>query len=77
MRIVMLTGPTTLLTLIVVLSLAGCKKDEYSGAGENTTRVVDSDPGRLIGPASSPVEPTLDQGWCGGHGVPESVLYPM
>ena len=26
-----------------------------------------------LGPASSPVKPTLDQGWCGGHGVPESV----
>ncbi len=26
-----------------------------------------------LGPASSPVEPTLDDGWCGGHGVPESV----
>ncbi len=26
-----------------------------------------------LGPASSPVEPTLDQGWCNGHGVPESV----
>ncbi len=27
----------------------------------------------LPGPASSAVEPTLDQGWCNGHGVPESV----
>ena len=26
-----------------------------------------------LGPASSPVKPTLDQGWCNGHGVPESV----
>ena len=26
-----------------------------------------------FGPASSPVKPTLDQGWCNGHGVPESV----
>ncbi len=26
-----------------------------------------------LGPASSPVEPTLDLGWCKGHGVPESV----
>ncbi len=27
----------------------------------------------VFGPAYSPVEPTLDQGWCDGHGVPESV----
>lgn len=26
-----------------------------------------------LGPASSPINPTLDQGWCNGHGVPESV----
>jgi cobalt-zinc-cadmium efflux system membrane fusion protein len=26
-----------------------------------------------LGPKSSPIEPTLDEGWCGGHGVPESV----
>ena len=26
-----------------------------------------------IGPQTSPVAPTLDKGWCGGHGVPESV----
>ena len=26
-----------------------------------------------LGPASSPVRPTLDQGWCNRHGVPESV----
>ncbi|MCZ6698732.1 MAG: efflux RND transporter periplasmic adaptor subunit [Planctomycetota bacterium] len=26
-----------------------------------------------LGPATSPVEPTLEQGWCRGHGVPESV----
>ncbi len=27
----------------------------------------------VLGPASSAVEPTLDKGWCNGHGVPESV----
>lgn len=26
-----------------------------------------------LGPASSAVEPTLEDGWCNGHGVPESV----
>ncbi len=26
-----------------------------------------------LGPESSPVHPHLDDGWCGGHGVPESV----
>lgn len=29
--------------------------------------------GRKFGPAYSPIEPTLDAGWCKGHGVPESV----
>lgn len=27
----------------------------------------------LLGPESSPVPPELSEGWCGGHGVPESV----
>lgn len=26
-----------------------------------------------LGPETSPVKPVLDKGWCGGHGVPESV----
>lgn len=26
-----------------------------------------------FGPDSSPIKPTLDKGWCNGHGVPESV----
>ncbi|MCZ6871616.1 MAG: efflux RND transporter periplasmic adaptor subunit [Gammaproteobacteria bacterium] len=43
----------------------------------NPTRVGDA-PTRenakpALGPASSPVKPTLNEGWCGGHGVPESV----
>ncbi|MCH8852711.1 MAG: efflux RND transporter periplasmic adaptor subunit, partial [Planctomycetes bacterium] len=41
-----------------------------AGAGNAPTR--ESAKPRL-GPASSPVKPTLDEGWCGGHGVPESV----
>src|SRR5262245_28161962 len=27
----------------------------------------------VLGPETSPVKPTMDEGWCGGHGVPESV----
>jgi cobalt-zinc-cadmium efflux system membrane fusion protein len=29
--------------------------------------------GPALGPESSPIKPTLDEGWCRGHGVPESV----
>ncbi|UCC30994.1 MAG: efflux RND transporter periplasmic adaptor subunit [Phycisphaerales bacterium] len=67
------TRPTTMCTLMVLLSLVGCKKEEHSGSGAKATGVAGIDSGRSVGPASSPVEPTLDEGWCNGHGVPESV----
>ncbi len=47
-------------------------------ANAGTPTIVDDASARedakpALGPATSPVEPTLDEGWCGGHGVPESV----
>ncbi|MCG3129888.1 MAG: Multidrug resistance protein MdtA [Phycisphaerae bacterium] len=47
----------------------GCDRSATPG-GDPASEQVDA---RLIGPESSPVAPTLDKGWCGGHGVPESV----
>jgi len=67
------SGPTAMISFIVFLSLVGCTKEENSDAGEKPAGVVDVDLGRSVGPASSAVRPTLDQGWCNGHGVPESV----
>ncbi len=37
---------------------------------QERTAVDDAPP---LGPASSAIRPTLDEGWCGEHGVPESV----
>ena len=73
MRIRTWTGPTAMFSFMVFLSLVGCKKEENSGSVGTATGVADIDSGRSVGPASSPVEPTLDKGWCNGHGVPESV----
>ncbi len=67
------TDLTTMFTVLVVLSWVGCRKEEDSGSGGKATGVAGLDSGRSVGPASSPVKPTLDQGWCNGHGVPESV----
>lgn len=55
-----------------VLLPAGCNKDEQRSA-ESAAAVRHADSTQKVGPDASPVEPTLDQGWCGGHGVPESV----
>lgn len=42
-----------------------------SPAASDTKPVAAGKP--VFGPDTSPVKPTLDKGWCGGHGVPESV----
>jgi len=50
----------------VKLDPAHAAKDEGEASGANGGTSP-------LGPASSTIEPTLDKGWCGGHGVPESV----
>ncbi len=60
-------------TTLALAMLGGCKEkdgEEKPRGSEPTTKSVTAP---TLGPASSPVEPTLDEGWCGGHGVPESV----
>lgn len=66
-------GLTTMCTLLIVLSLVGGKSQEVSGFGEAATDAPSIGSNRSTGPAHSAVKPTLDQGWCSGHGVPESV----
>lgn len=51
----------------VIAACGGCDR-AGSGAGQAVKAI--SGP---FGPESSPVAPVLDKGWCGGHGVPESV----
>ncbi len=47
--------------------LAACDgQDMHGAAARGAARAP-------LGPASSVITPTLDDGWCGGHGVPESV----
>ncbi|GJM25621.1 MAG: hypothetical protein DHS20C16_20360 [Phycisphaerae bacterium] len=68
----------SIIVFTAIISLAifsGCRKDEPKQATDTvkikSAAVTEST--TALGPESSPVEPTLDQGWCGGHGVPESV----
>ncbi len=60
-------------TTLALAITGGCKekngREERSGYDAGSDAMAKT----LPGPASSPVAPTLDQGWCGGHGVPESV----
>jgi len=58
---------------IIILSLVGCKKEEQSDTRNKDSDLVAIDSDLPVGPATSPVKPTLEEGWCGGHGVPESV----
>lgn len=67
------TRLTTVVVFIGLLLLVGCKRQESSASGGNAAGVAGLASGRPVGPTSSAVKPTLDQGWCNGHGVPESV----
>jgi membrane fusion protein, heavy metal efflux system len=46
---------------------------EPAGVGDAENEASRQTVAVVLGPATSPVAPTLDKGWCGGHGVPESV----
>ena len=59
--------------IVVLAALGGCKKevgqaDHGSGGRERALTTT-----LALGPKSSPVEIDMSEGWCGGHGVPESV----
>ena len=60
-------------TALALAILGGCKEKEVQEKRRGNDPPAKSVAASAFGPASSPVEPTLDQGWCGGHGVPESV----
>ncbi len=79
---------TTLIALwglAVAVATAGCRKEATSeskpdAGDQETSPTTASEPPRSarggappLGPESSPIKPTLDEGWCRGHGVPESV----
>jgi cobalt-zinc-cadmium efflux system membrane fusion protein len=63
--------------LISLVVSTGCRKDEptqeEASVAKKSAAQTKADTETALGPESSAVEPTLDQGWCGGHGVPESV----
>jgi len=73
MKTIMWSVPAATFGVIVTLSLVGCKKEERGDPRRMGSDLVANDASRPAGPAASPVEPTLDHGWCEGHGVPESV----
>jgi cobalt-zinc-cadmium efflux system membrane fusion protein len=57
--------------LIVAGLLIGCERDEAPQPTDGAAKLAAKT--ASFGPESSAVAPTLDGGWCGGHGVPESV----
>lgn len=59
------------LVLLIAAMSAGCEQKESSKGTDKATRTVAK--ASAFGPESSAIAPTLDKGWCGGHGVPESV----
>ena len=60
-------------TAFALVSLSGCNEKDKQAKPGGSASPVRSSSGTPIGPATSAVEPTMDQGWCAGHGVPESV----
>ena len=63
----------TALTLAMLLITVGCRGEEPTNSETATAGRLNTDLPSLLGPESSAVNPTLDKGWCAGHGVPESV----
>ncbi|MBI4717815.1 MAG: efflux RND transporter periplasmic adaptor subunit [Planctomycetes bacterium] len=72
MRLSWFLTPTLVIVSAWASMFAGaCKKEESrppAAAPAPAGGVL-----HAVGPESSPVPPTLDKGWCSGHGVPESV----
>lgn len=64
---------TIVCALVAGFSSVGCEKKADSGSGGPTSSSGDDGSGTSNGPAASALAPTLDKGWCSGHGVPESV----
>lgn len=64
---------------VLLVASGGCRKDEQKQSSEDVSSKSEAKANTIaktetaLGPESSPIKPTLDQGWCGGHGVPESV----
>ncbi|MGD2110339.1 MAG: hypothetical protein PVI86_13240, partial [Phycisphaerae bacterium] len=60
-------------TVAALPLLVGCNEDDERNSRTAATEKPDPSSDSAFGPGSSAVKPMLDQGWCGGHGVPESV----
>ncbi|MCH7995196.1 MAG: hypothetical protein IIB57_12240, partial [Planctomycetes bacterium] len=54
-------------------ALGGCNEESGTTDGGNRAPVKALTTTSVLGPESSPVEIDMSKGWCGGHGVPESV----
>ena len=70
------TISTAIITTCIACALVGsggCKKENAEKASGNPSQAKRTTLKTSVGPGASPVAPTLDEGWCGGHGVPESV----
>lgn len=57
--------------LLVAALSGGCDRKESSKPADKPTKTTAKT--ASFGPESSAIAPTLEKGWCGGHGVPESV----
>ncbi len=54
-------------------ALGGCNEESGTTDGKGRAAVKALTAASVLGPESSPVEIDMSKGWCGGHGVPESV----
>ncbi|MHC4697756.1 MAG: hypothetical protein ACYTFA_13560, partial [Planctomycetota bacterium] len=61
------------LAIVVLATLGGCKKEREQTEPDSSDPQVALTTASVLGPESSPVEIDMSKGWCGGHGVPESV----
>ena len=60
-------------TTLALAILGGCKEKDEQEEQRGSEPTTKSMAASVIGPDASAVPIDMSQGWCGGHGVPESV----
>lgn len=72
MRLIDQLVTKSIFSMVVLFIIIGCRKETGNDTRSASTAAPSSVAG-ASGPAASAIPPTLDKGWCAGHGVPESV----
>lgn len=71
MRILKTTTVSIGFAAVTLAAVTGCRRER--ALGDNHASASDSGGASTVGPAASAIPVDMSKGWCGEHGVPESV----